>query len=341
MLKVQTSKTNAGEYSRCEERRRITDHGKTPGPVQRADAEIKENIYQALWKDDVIRSLEYYEIDIHVKNGVVHLNGHIVGSTSEYRIENALRSVSGIMEIKNNLILDDKLTLEIASSLGALEHAYGCKFFTGSSHGVVSLNGKVNHANVKLLAEKCAAGNPNVRGVINNIKVSTNGHTTQDQTFLQPTIGEMIYFLDGVTGVVQQVVMNPNNRRVTAMNILGRFDNPDQELNSMNTGEVRPPEQLITVPMEAVRYMTKTSGFLRIHSYESNRYMDFDSEAFFAPENEWTPPYPYCPENVLFPVRYRTTERQITDKTSPPYFEENPNGATFKEQFFANGNPDG
>src|SRR5687768_1979398 len=156
------------EFSRCEERMQETDHGKSLSPSQKTDAAIKGFIDRALWKDDVLRAIEYYEIDVRVKNGVAYLNGHIVGITSQSRINKALRAIPGLLGIQNNLILDDKLTHEVATSLGKLEHTYGYKFFTGASHGVISLNGNVSDENVKLLAEKYAASHPDVRAVINN-----------------------------------------------------------------------------------------------------------------------------------------------------------------------------
>ena len=172
MLATQIPRINPADFSRCEESHQIIDHGKSLSPGQKTDAAIKASVDHAIWNDDILRAIEYYEIDIQVKNGIVYLHGHIVSTTSKSRIENVCRSIPGILGIQNNLVLDDKLTLDVATSLGKLEHIYGCKFFTGASHGVISLNGNVNNENVKLLAEKRAASNPNVRGVINNVHVS-------------------------------------------------------------------------------------------------------------------------------------------------------------------------
>ena len=47
------------EFSRCEERGLVVDHGKEPDPIERADATLKESIYQAFWKDAVLRAVEY------------------------------------------------------------------------------------------------------------------------------------------------------------------------------------------------------------------------------------------------------------------------------------------
>jgi osmotically-inducible protein OsmY len=325
------------EFSRCEERGQMADHGKSPGPIRQNDTVIRDAINQALWQDNVLRAIEYYEIDVHVRNEAVYLYGHIVGATNQLRIMNAIRAVPGILEIKNHLVLDDKLTHEVASALGNLEHTYDCKFFTGASHGVVSLNGTVSDQSVKTLAEKCAASNPNVRGVVNNVHVLGVESEAQNQPFLQPAIGEAIYFTDGISGVVKQVVMNPNNRRVIAMTIQGNFSEPRNVLHPLADGKVKPIEQLILVPMKMVRYLTKASGFLHINSNEQNLYQDFDPISFYSPNWDWTPPYPYCPDDVLFPVEYRAADSQIMygprQVSHGEILEDN---TTFKEQLFAN-----
>ena len=321
MLATEIPRINPAEFSRCEESSQMIDHGKSLSPGQKRDAAIKGSIEHAIWNDDILRAIEYYEIDVHVKNGIVYLHGHIVSTTSKGRIENAIRSISGILGIQNNLVLDDKLTLDVATSLGILEHIYNCKFFTGASHGVISLNGNVSNENVKLLAEKSAASNPNVRGVINNVRVSGAEQELHDQPFLQPAIGEIIYFLDGVSGVVKQVIINPNNRRVKAMIIEGKFTDQYDRLNLLRDGNAHPPEQLVVVPMNEVRYLTRASGFLYINSDQRNRYMEFNPSRFFTPHRGWKAPHPYCPEDVLFPVEQReVVEYQILEQLPRPPF---------------------
>jgi hypothetical protein len=66
--------------------------------------------------------------------------------------------------------------------------------------------------------------------------------------------------------------------------------------------------------MDEVRYLTRVSGFLHIHSDESKRYVDFDPTAFSKLKNGWKAPYPYCPEDVLFPVEKREVEHQILEE---------------------------
>jgi hypothetical protein len=161
-----------------------------------------------------------------------------------------------------------------------------------------------------------------------------------DQPFLQPAIGELIYFLDGVSGVVKQVIMNPNNRRVIAMTAWGQFVDQRHELQSSHQGETRSPERLVVISMDAVRYLTRDSGFLHIKSDETQRYEEFDPASFFTPIAAWTPPYPYCSSDVLFPVEYQIEEIQLTSQPDQYPFEKLLERATFKEPLFVRDAPE-
>jgi hypothetical protein len=156
--------------------------------------------------------------------------------------------------------------------------------------------------------------------VINNVGVFGAEQEVQDGPFLQPRIGEIIYFLDGVSGVVKKVIINPNNRRVIAMIIEGKFTDRHAKINLLTEGNTGPPEPLVVVPMNEVRYLTKVSGFLHINSNEQKRYMNFDSASFHTPHVDWTPPHPYCPDDVLFPVEQREVEYQILEQLPRPPF---------------------
>jgi osmotically-inducible protein OsmY len=316
MFPLQMPAIKEPAFSRCEENGEMSETGNDPGLTRKADTRIKNSIYQALWKDDILRAVEQTQLDVHVKDGAVYLSGHIVNTTSRNRIEAAIRDIPGIVGVQNNLVLDDRLTHEVAASLGALEHTYDCKFYTGVSHGLVSLNGMVRNQDVKLLAEKRAADHPNVRGVINHVQVSGVAIGPTNRPFLQPTIGEIIYFLDGISGVVKQVIIDPNNRRVVAMTVLGQFPDRAQKLKSLNGEGARSPERLVVVPMDVVRHLTRVSGFLTIRSDESTRYLDFNSMFFDLPAWDWVPPYPYCPDHVLFPAEQQHMENQTSQQVS-------------------------
>jgi osmotically-inducible protein OsmY len=319
----------SGKLPGCDEQ---ADQLKDHDASWKKDDALKGQIYTALWKDNVLKVLEYDEIDVHVKNGVVTLSGHISSSASQHRIDAALESVSGILKINNHLVLDDKLVTEVSGALGELEHLYNCKFFTGASHGVVSIGGNVSTETVRSLAEKSAASNPKVRGVINKIHAMGPKPVLQPQPFLQPVIGEPIYFLNGTHGVVKQVVINPHNRRVIAMILQGNFTDQPQELTSLTSDHPRFPERTIVIGMLAIRYLTKVSGFLNIKSNVRNRYRAFDPGSFYAPNEDWIPPYPYCTCDVLFPIQYQVEDNQIVAEPQHDFFETSPNEQASGEQ---------
>ena len=311
MLPEQIPAPSLDKSSRCEEETQTTARGASQNSTQKADGITKDAIYQAFWKDDVLRVLEYDEIDVQVKDAAVYLYGHIVSATSQSRVQDALRMLPGILRIENNLVLDDQLTLEVANSLGELEHTYACKFFTGSSHGVISLNGIVSDENVKLLAEQCAASHPRVRGVVNNVQVSGTVLPVQGQPFLQPRIGITIYFLDGVSGVIKQVIIDPNHRRVIQFVIQGRLSSQKQNSAAQKNNQSQIAEKTVLIPIHLIRYLTVNSGFLTIKSTEISQYQDFNPLYFTAPPVDWTLPYPYCPGDVLFHVDVVELENQI------------------------------
>ena len=80
--------------------------------------------------------------------------------------------------------------------------------------------------------------------------------------------------------------------------------------------EAQSPERLVILRMSAVRYLTKVSGFLNIHSNETKRYKEFDPNYFVIPNKDWKAPYPYCPDDVLFPVEDQESENQILQEFS-------------------------
>ncbi len=236
----------------------------------------------------------------------------MISTTNRQRVEKALQTVEGIHGSKSNLVIDDELMREVAASLELLEQIHHCKILTGISHEVVILNGEVSSMDVRRNAEQCAASHPKVRGVINYIRVPGVDLELQDHRLLQPPIGKEIYFLgDGIPGRVRQVVINPDNRRVVAMTIQGHYYNSRRNLTLSNNSGAQSAEQLLVIPMSIMGHLTKSSGFLTIQSTDFTKYQKFDASLFTAPNKDWVPPYPYCPDDVLFPVEYQQVDKKI------------------------------
>lgn len=303
MVVAQSTQTSPAEFSRCDDRSWLpVDEQNAPRKADKADASIAERVDRALWNNGVLRSTDYQEINVDVKDGIVFLSGHVISVRNQLRAEAAAQTIPGVLGVNNHLVPDDKIMREVAGALGKIEREYGVKFFTGVQNGVVGLHGEVGGATVRILAEKYAANIPGVRAVINTVRAPGVDLEAEDQRFLQPSIGVQIYFRDGLSGKVQRVIVNPNNRRVVAMVVRGRYSNSQQDPRFLTYGEDQVPERLVVIPTSAIRFLTKSSGYLKIDSSEAAMFNDYDLSSFIAPRKDWTPPYPYCRDDVMFPV---------------------------------------
>ena len=56
MFPTQISTTNSDEFSRCEERSQMLDHGKSLRKIPKTDMAIKGDVGRAIWNDDVLRA---------------------------------------------------------------------------------------------------------------------------------------------------------------------------------------------------------------------------------------------------------------------------------------------
>jgi hypothetical protein len=146
----------------------------------------------------------------------------------------------------------------------------------------------------------------------------------QDHRFLQPSIGSEISFRDGPIGIVQQVVINPDNRLVIALTVKGNKDSSYQ----------LPGEQLV-IPISAVDHLTNNSGFLSIRSTDDTKYQKFEAANYITPGDDWVPPYPYCPNDVLFPVEFEQSA-SMKGKPHPAPAERKTGEDALKEEIHAN-----
>jgi osmotically-inducible protein OsmY len=301
MLATQRKQVSHSEYFKCDDlSQRTVEEQRMHPNSKRIDASIAEKVDRALWKDAMLRRTDYREIHVAVKNGVVYLSGNVIRASNQERAEAAARTIPAVLGVMNYLVPDDKIIGEVAGALGKIEHEHQVKFFTGVQNGVVKLTGEVSSATVRSLAEKSVADIPGVRGVINSIRTFGVNLEPEDQRFLQPYIGEQIYFRDSLCVTVQKVIINPNNRRVVAMIVRGRFSNSQQNPGFLAYHKRQTAERLFAIPMSSVRNLAEVSGFLRINSTEAAGFLDFDPAGFLVPGEDWTPPYPYCRNDVLF-----------------------------------------
>lgn len=289
MSAVHVPKMSSNELSRCRDRKGVSAFDKDAHPSQKMDARIEQSLHEAFQRDGVIRSTESPDFDAQVEDGTVYLSGHVTDEGGQNRILKAVEATSGVQKVENNLVLDDQLTHQISVMLGELPQSEDCVFRTGVTHGVVVLSGQVPSMDLWQAAQRTAASHPQVRGVSNYLHAPGVSQPSQERRFVQPLSGAILKFQDGVSGTVKQVVINPDDRRVSNAVLQGEFPAITQA-----------KESLIVVATDLFSYLTRETGALMIESTESGKYALFDPAQFTSPPEDWVPPYPYCREDILF-----------------------------------------
>jgi hypothetical protein len=88
MLAVQTTQANLAEFSRCDDRPWLpVEEQNVNQDADQADESIAEQVDRALWNIGVLRTTDYREIDVDVKDGVVFLSGHVISASNQQRAE--------------------------------------------------------------------------------------------------------------------------------------------------------------------------------------------------------------------------------------------------------------
>jgi sporulation protein YlmC with PRC-barrel domain len=130
-----------------------------------------------------------------------------------------------------------------------------------------------------------------------------------EERFMQPRIGSEIYATDGQVGRVQQVVINPQNRRVTAVMLQVQVVAP-QQLDWTETPAARPPApHPVLISLSRIRCAPSGALFLNVNSDQVSHATDFNPAAYTAPPVDWQPPYPYQRAEVLFSKEQSEEER--------------------------------
>jgi osmotically-inducible protein OsmY/sporulation protein YlmC with PRC-barrel domain len=276
----------------------------------KADTVLTEKVRQALGADHLLRRGDVAHMRVMVKGGIATLTGHVEQSINKARAEAAAREAPGVVEVVNHLVVDNELMMDVAQALGYDQQTQDEQIQVNVQRGVVYLAGIVTRAPVRTAAATVAASIPHARGIINVIQTPGIGLETEEERFVQPLIESEIYATDGKVGRVQQVIINPQNRRVTAVMVHTSAATPqatdwaDVPAEPMQLG--RP----ILIPISSIRRAPSGALFLTINSNEAAHFATFDLHNFGPPPADWQPPYPYWPADVLF-HRYRSRKESL------------------------------
>src|SRR5512140_1745307 len=97
MYPAQLPPTNPGEPLRCRDSSRlIADEQMSRNEITQGDAALTDKVDNALWKEPILRALDYHNIEIRVTNRIVDLYGHVLSLANGRQAEVAVRSVGGV-----------------------------------------------------------------------------------------------------------------------------------------------------------------------------------------------------------------------------------------------------
>lgn len=277
-------------------------------PTYRPDNILVALVNQALWEDTVFRRTDYRQIYVEVENGIAYLSGYVSSPSMSVGAEKAAYKADGIWKVVNRLAIDSEIQLAISQALGNDLHTKTARIFVGVNNGFITLTGQAPDQASHSAAQQQAVAIPKVRGVLNSIRVPGLEMEAEDQRALQPTIGTGIYATDIIIGVVEKVVISPENRLVTAILANVVFPDPDQMGSNWLRHEHHYSERRVIIPINAVQHLTSTSVFLKERAAVVAGFNDFNPAAYLPAPDEWEPPYPYKHTDVLIAGHTETAQ---------------------------------
>jgi len=139
-------------------------------PPYRPDDELQEEVERALF-DLTPLHIDLKGITIHVLDSVLYLDGNISSQLRADIVEDQVLGVPGLLEIKNNLVGDDRLAADLAMALAQDPRTRDLPIGVYPHLGEVRLSGAVHTSQQKVVAEEIVRHFPGVRSVINVLVV--------------------------------------------------------------------------------------------------------------------------------------------------------------------------
>ena len=144
------------------------------------DAGITTRVKTALIEDPQIKARQ---VDVETFRGVVQLNGFVDSASSRERATTVTRSVSGVQEVHNNLVVqtsdrtvgevvdDATITAKVKTALIGNADTSAFQINVSTREGVVQLSGFVSDADEKYTAGNLASNVAGVRHVDNELEI--------------------------------------------------------------------------------------------------------------------------------------------------------------------------
>ncbi len=136
----------------------------------RSDAELQQEVEDVLF-DLTPLHVEFKSMTVRVLDSVLYLEGNISSSLRGDIVASQAAGVQGLLEIKNNLLGDDKLAGDLAMALAHDPRTNNLPIGIYPRQGEVRLSGAVHTEEQKKAAEEIASAYPGVRTVVNDLQV--------------------------------------------------------------------------------------------------------------------------------------------------------------------------
>lgn len=273
----------------------------------RTDDGILADIWDALWREDNIRSLDLVSLSIEVNAGEVSLYGYLAQENNLPLIESIVRSVAGVVAVHSHMVLDRDLIIRVAQALAGDERIRPYILPVDAFHGWIHIGGEVPTYELQHAVEKIAAGVSGVCGVISLPRVA--GQSPEEpRRAMQPRIGAVVYGKNGVEGTITQVVIQPDNRLVTHI-VVSSKELIDGNLEARET----------VIPLEASDLVKNESTFLVRIGPSLKTYPYLDPDEFPLAPFTWKAPYPYTAGEVRWslPENLEAGSRSSQPETKP------------------------
>lgn len=140
-------------------------------PPYRPDSDLQQEV-EAVIFDVTPLHVDMKGISAHVLDGVAYLDGNVSSGLRADIVRDQVSGIPGILEVKSNLVGDDRLAADIAMALGRDPRTRDLPIGVYPRLGVVRLSGAVHNGQQKEAAAEIARNMPGVRSVINDLIVN-------------------------------------------------------------------------------------------------------------------------------------------------------------------------
>ena len=264
------------------------------------DNEFAVDVRRLLHDDRRFWDTNAGNITVAGRDGGVMLSGHVMSSTGKLHAEQITNKAGVSRTTRNDLVVDNDLMYQVSRALTDDEHTHQEHILVSVRQGVVTLSGRASSASARQAVEECAAQVPMVRGISNLVGAQGIIVDEREQRVMQPHMGQEVFASDISLGHVKRLIIDPGNRRVVAIVVLGRF--PVRKHTRLRTypWDIQTQERSVVIPVSTIDSITAGMVQLNVTGVDAAQYVDFQENDYRIPDSSWRPPYPYAISDCIW-----------------------------------------